>query len=278
VRGHDLERVGRVVAHDRDGDAAEDPGELVGDRCEQLVGRRAFGRERRDPTEGRLRVGQPPQLVPRMRVGDGHRSQLGEVAQPRLRGGGKGLGTLPADPHQPPHGPVDDDRRNDDRPDSRSLHGGSGAPAEDGGVVDSHRPSGGDDRRVEPRLVERPAAADREHRRVQRGDDGGRPIRVDPLDRDRIDVDRLRDGARDGGEQVARRRAFGHERGHVPQGCLLSGEAPERRPRRRVRDGDRDQLGEVLDAGRCVRPRKLPRCGAEDTPRHAFDYDRRCQR
>jgi hypothetical protein len=57
---------------------------------------------------------------------------------------------------------------------------------------------------VQSGLVERPAAADREHRRVERGDDGGRPVRVDPLDGDRVNLDRLSDGARDGGEQVAR--------------------------------------------------------------------------
>jgi hypothetical protein len=49
-------------------------------------------------------------------------------------------------------------------------------------------------------------------------------------------VDRLGDGTRDGGEQVARRRALGHERGDVPQGSLLPGQASQPRPRRRIPD------------------------------------------
>ena len=271
VRGHDLERVAGLVADDGDGRAAQDAGSLVGDRGEQLPGGCPFRRERRDTPKRCLRIGQPPQLVSRVRIGDGDGSQFGEVAQTRLRSGGKRLGALASDPHQSPHRPVHDDRRSDQRPDRRVPHGGSRPPAEDGDVVDAHRPPRGDDRRVQSGLVERPAAADREHRRVQRGDDGGRPVRVDPLDRDRVDVDRLGDGARDGGEEVARRRALGHKRGDVPQGSLLSGEPSQRRPLGRVRNGHRDELGEVLDAGVCVRPRVLLRSGQEDTPRHAVE-------
>ena len=74
---------------------------------------------------------------------------------------------------------------------------------------------------MQPGLVERPAAADRESRRVQGGDDGRRAIGVDPLDGDRVGPDRLGDCARDGGEQVAQRGAFGHEGCHLPERCVL---------------------------------------------------------
>ena len=74
---------------------------------------------------------------------------------------------------------------------------------------------------MQPGLVERPAAADRESRRVQGGDDGRRAIGVDPLDGDRVGPDRLGDCARDGGEQVAQRGAFGHEGRHLPERCVL---------------------------------------------------------
>jgi hypothetical protein len=208
-----------------------------------------------------------------VRIGDGDRSQFGEVAQTRLRSGCKRLGALAPDPHQSPHAPSHDDRRSDQRPDRRVPHGGSRPPAEDETSSKRTGRPEATDRRVQSGLVERPAAANREHRRVERGDDGGRPVRVDPLDRDRVDVDRLGDGARDGGEQVARRRALGHERGDMPQAACSPASRRSAAPRRRIPNGDRDELGEVLDAGLCVRPRMLLRSGAEDTPRHSVDHD-----
>ena len=102
VRGHDLERVARARSGRRR--RARRPG------CEQprrrprraaLLGR-PFRRERRDTPKRRLRIGQPPQLVSRVRIGDGDRSQFGEVAQTRLRSGCKRLARLPPT-HISPH-------------------------------------------------------------------------------------------------------------------------------------------------------------------------------
>jgi hypothetical protein len=55
-------------------------------------------------------------------------------------------------------------------------------------------------------------------------------IGVDSLDRDRVGIDRMSDGARNGGEQIAQRRSLGNERRDMPHGSLLRSQPPQRHP------------------------------------------------
>jgi hypothetical protein len=102
------------------GAGAEQPSQLLGDGCEDLLRRALARHERGDATQSRLFVGQAPDLGQSLGVGDRRSDQLGDGHHPPL--GVLGEPPVPApDAERAPEPPLHHDRRGDGRADTRAA-------------------------------------------------------------------------------------------------------------------------------------------------------------
>ena len=113
--------IGLVAEHPREV-GAEQPADLFGDRREDLAFGHSARDERRHAPKGRLLVGQPPDLRPRLGVRDRRRHELRERGEPRLGVGRQRL-LRRGQRDQAPDAALDDDRRPDGRAERLLAHG-----------------------------------------------------------------------------------------------------------------------------------------------------------
>ena len=218
---HGRRAVGLVARHLHKREV-EELRDLGGDRSKDVARERALRDERRHVAQRRLLVGQPSQLLARLRVGQRGRDELGEAGEPLLDAIGQRT-AVGSRHHHAPQGAVDDDRRPGRRADPGRPHGVCERPLDLRVVVDARGRAGLLHACGDGRAVERPSRADLERvlARAPCPDDRRRTV---GLVAQHVDVRETKSQAHllgDGGEDVRRACPRGHDSRHAAQGGLL---------------------------------------------------------